>query len=35
MVLVAAVRDYVNRMLHDINGMKVMLLDNHTVLSHS
>ncbi|CAM6095667.1 unnamed protein product [Calypogeia fissa] len=31
MVLVAAVRDYVNRMLQDIHGMKVLLLDNHTV----
>ncbi|KAL2622932.1 hypothetical protein R1flu_003137 [Riccia fluitans] len=31
MVLVGAVRDYLNRMLHDLNGMKVLLLDTHTV----
>lgn len=31
MVLVTAVRDYVNRMLQDISGMKVLILDSHTV----
>ncbi|XP_040995916.1 vacuolar protein sorting-associated protein 45 homolog isoform X2 [Juglans microcarpa x Juglans regia] len=31
MVLVAAVRDYINRMLQDISGMKVLILDSHTV----
>ncbi|XWS25014.1 hypothetical protein CRYUN_Cryun27aG0034400 [Craigia yunnanensis] len=31
MVLVSAVRDYVNRMLQDISGMKVLILDFQTV----
>ncbi|GFP80203.1 vacuolar protein sorting-associated protein 45 homolog [Phtheirospermum japonicum] len=31
MVMVTAVRDYVNRMLHDISGMKVLILDSQTV----
>ncbi|XP_024963072.1 vacuolar protein sorting-associated protein 45 homolog isoform X1 [Cynara cardunculus var. scolymus] len=31
MVLVLSVRDYVNRMLQDISGMKVLILDSHTV----
>ncbi|PSS31736.1 Vacuolar protein sorting-associated protein [Actinidia chinensis var. chinensis] len=31
MVLVSAVRDYVNRMLQDISGMKVLILDSQTV----
>ncbi|XWS21731.1 hypothetical protein CRYUN_Cryun30bG0079800 [Craigia yunnanensis] len=31
MVLVSAVRDYVNRMLLDISGMKVLILDSQTV----
>ncbi|OIT38163.1 PREDICTED: vacuolar protein sorting-associated protein 45 homolog [Nicotiana attenuata] len=31
MVLVAAVREYINRMLQDISGMKVLILDSHTV----
>ncbi|KAJ9567068.1 hypothetical protein OSB04_003034 [Centaurea solstitialis] len=31
MVLVLAVRDYVNRMLQDISGMKVLILDSQTV----
>ncbi|XP_075669963.1 vacuolar protein sorting-associated protein 45 homolog [Castanea sativa] len=31
MVLVSAVRDYINRMLQDISGMKVLILDSHTV----
>ncbi|EXC26585.1 Vacuolar protein sorting-associated protein 45-like protein [Morus notabilis] len=31
MVLVSAARDYVNRMLQDISGMKVLILDSHTV----
>ncbi|KAJ7561329.1 hypothetical protein O6H91_03G024100 [Diphasiastrum complanatum] len=31
MVLVSAVRDYLNRMLHDITGMKVLILDSQTV----
>ncbi|MCD7446618.1 vacuolar protein sorting-associated protein 45 [Datura stramonium] len=31
MVLVAAVRDYINRMLQDISGMKVLILDSSTV----
>ncbi|KVH87655.1 Sec1-like protein [Cynara cardunculus var. scolymus] len=30
MVLVLSVRDYVNRMLQDISGMKVLILDSHT-----
>ncbi|GKV05393.1 hypothetical protein SLEP1_g17411 [Rubroshorea leprosula] len=30
MVLVAAVRDYINRMLQDISGMKVLILDSQT-----
>ena len=33
MVLVSAVRDYINRMLQDISGMKVLILDSHTVSS--
>lgn len=35
MVLVAAVRDYINRMLQDISGMKVLILDSSTVSSVS
>lgn len=31
MVVVAAVRDYINRMLQDISGMKVLILDSSTV----
>lgn len=31
MVLVSAVRDYINRMLQDITGMKVLILDSQTV----
>ncbi|XWS23596.1 hypothetical protein CRYUN_Cryun28dG0028500 [Craigia yunnanensis] len=31
MVLVSAVRDYVHRMLQDISGMKVLILDSQTV----
>ncbi|GAB2263890.1 hypothetical protein Droror1_Dr00026024 [Drosera rotundifolia] len=31
MVLIGAVRDYVNRMLQDISGMKVLILDSKTV----
>ncbi|KAB2603610.1 vacuolar protein sorting-associated protein 45-like protein [Pyrus ussuriensis x Pyrus communis] len=31
MVLVSAVRDYLSRMLQDISGMKVLILDSHTV----
>ncbi|PWA84116.1 vacuolar protein sorting 45 [Artemisia annua] len=31
MVLVSSVRDYVNRMLQDISGMKVLILDSQTV----
>lgn len=31
MVVVSAARDYVNRMLQDISGMKVLILDSHTV----
>ncbi|KAJ4700902.1 vacuolar protein sorting 45 [Melia azedarach] len=31
MVLVTAVRDYINRMLQDISGMKVLILDSQTV----
>ncbi|OMP11403.1 Sec1-like protein [Corchorus olitorius] len=30
MVLVSAVRDYINRMLQDISGMKVLILDSQT-----
>ncbi|KAK4340913.1 hypothetical protein RND71_039414 [Anisodus tanguticus] len=35
MVVVAAVRDYINRMLQDISGMKVLILDSFTVSSVS
>lgn len=35
MSLVTAVRDYINRMLQDISGMKVLILDSHTVPPHS
>ncbi|TMW95270.1 hypothetical protein EJD97_009155 [Solanum chilense] len=35
MVLVAAVRDYINRILQDISGMKVLILDSSTVSSVS
>lgn len=35
MVLVTAVRDYLNRMLQDISGMKVLILDSHTVTTLS
>ncbi|CAO2831463.1 unnamed protein product [Amaranthus hypochondriacus] len=31
MVLISAVRDYINRMLQDISGMKVLILDSSTV----
>ncbi|XP_077250276.1 vacuolar protein sorting-associated protein 45 homolog isoform X1 [Tasmannia lanceolata] len=31
MVLISAARDYVGRMLQDISGMKVLILDNQTV----
>ncbi|XP_050236710.1 vacuolar protein sorting-associated protein 45 homolog [Mercurialis annua] len=31
MVLVTAVKDYINRMLQDISGMKVLILDSQTV----
>ncbi|GAA0153376.1 membrane trafficking regulatory protein [Lithospermum erythrorhizon] len=31
MVMVTAVRDYMNRMLNDISGMKVLILDSSTV----
>ncbi|XAR62442.1 hypothetical protein NMG60_11017194 [Bertholletia excelsa] len=31
MVLVSAIRDYINRMLQDISGMKVLILDSQTV----
>ncbi|EPS65099.1 hypothetical protein M569_09678 [Genlisea aurea] len=31
MVLITAVRDYINRMLQDISGMKVLILDSCTV----
>ncbi|KAF1893378.1 hypothetical protein Lal_00001847 [Lupinus albus] len=31
MVLTSSVRDYVNRMLQDISGMKVLILDSQTV----
>ncbi|XP_057974252.1 vacuolar protein sorting-associated protein 45 homolog isoform X2 [Malania oleifera] len=31
MVLISAVRDYISRMLQDISGMKVLMLDSHTV----
>lgn len=31
MVVVTAVRDYINRILHDISGMKVLILDSSTV----
>lgn len=31
MVLVTAARDYINRMLQDISGMKVLILDSQTV----
>nr|GMC74187.1 vacuolar protein sorting-associated protein 45 homolog [Ipomoea batatas]GMC75430.1 vacuolar protein sorting-associated protein 45 homolog [Ipomoea batatas]GMD07631.1 vacuolar protein sorting-associated protein 45 homolog [Ipomoea batatas] len=31
MAVVTAVRDYVNRMLQDISGMKVLILDSDTV----
>lgn len=35
MVLVGAVRDYLNRMLNDIPGMKVLILDSQTVCAHT
>ncbi|MFS7974251.1 putative sec1-like protein [Helianthus anomalus] len=31
MVVVSSVRDYINRMLQDISGMKVLILDSQTV----
>ncbi|CAA7013462.1 unnamed protein product [Microthlaspi erraticum] len=31
MVLVTSVRDYINRMLQDTSGMKVLILDSETV----
>ncbi|XP_060962498.1 vacuolar protein sorting-associated protein 45 homolog isoform X2 [Cannabis sativa] len=31
MVLISAARDYINWMLQDISGMKVLILDSHTV----
>lgn len=33
MVVISAARDYVNRMLQDISGMKVLILDSSTVCS--
>lgn len=33
MVLVTATRDYINRMLQDISGMKVLVLDSQTVIT--
>ena len=33
MVLVGAVRDYLNRMFNDIPGMKVLILDAQTVMA--
>lgn len=33
MVLVTAARDYINRMLQDISGMKVLILDSQTVIN--
>lgn len=35
MVVVATVREYINRMLQDISGMKVLILDSFTVSSVS
>lgn len=32
MVLVTSARDYINRMLQDISGMKVLILDSQTVV---
>lgn len=32
MVMVSAARDYINRMLQDISGMKVLILDSQTVI---
>jgi hypothetical protein len=31
MVLIPLVRDYIDRMLHDVSGMKVLILDRQTV----
>ncbi|KAM6567244.1 hypothetical protein CsatA_026372 [Cannabis sativa] len=31
MVLISTARDYVNWMLQDISGMKILILDSHTV----
>ena len=31
MVLISVVRDYINKMLQDISGMKVLILDSQTV----
>jgi hypothetical protein len=33
MVLVSAARDYINRLLQDISGMKVLILDSQTVIT--
>lgn len=33
MALVKSVREYINRMLQDISGMKVLILDADTVIS--
>lgn len=35
MVLISAARDYIARMLQDISGMKVLILDSQTVSSRS
>jgi hypothetical protein len=34
MVLIPLVRDYIDRMLHDILGMKVLVLDPETVRAY-
>ncbi|XP_065636766.1 vacuolar protein sorting-associated protein 45 homolog isoform X2 [Quercus suber] len=34
MVLISAVRDYINRMLQDISGMKLLILDSHTAVTN-
>ena len=31
MTLIAAVRDYVVKMLNDVSGIKVLVVDEHTV----
>jgi vacuolar protein sorting-associated protein 45 len=35
MVLIPLVRDYIDRMLHDVSGMKVLILDPQTVRTSS